>query len=45
MIDVLRNLVSHLGADFIIALAIMTIDGGKSLYVGNSLKVPDDDMG
>jgi hypothetical protein len=41
---VLWKLFAHLGADFVIALAVMTIGSGKTTKVGNGLKVPNEDM-
>jgi hypothetical protein len=41
----LREFVAHLGADFVIALAVMTIRGDKATKVGNNFKLPNEDMG
>ena len=41
----LRELIAHLGADFVIALAVMTVGGGKATEVGDGLEVPNEDMG
>jgi hypothetical protein len=40
----LWKFVAHLGTNFVIALAVMTIGSGKTTKVGNSLKVPNEDM-
>ena len=45
MIDVLRKLVAHGEPNIVIALARMTIGGGKALQVRNRLYIPDDDAG
>jgi hypothetical protein len=44
VINVLWKFIAHFGANFVIALAVMTIGGGKATKVGNCLKVPDEDM-
>src|SRR5215471_10826546 len=45
VINVLWELLAHGGANFIVALAVMTIGGGKSLEVGNRFDIPNDDAG
>ena len=43
VIDVLRELVAHFRANFIITLAIVTVGGGEALDVGDSFDIPNDD--
>jgi hypothetical protein len=43
VIDVLGKYVAHRGANFVIALAVMTIGGREALDVGNCFDIPNDD--
>jgi hypothetical protein len=43
VINVLRELVAHRSANFVIALAVMIIGGCKALDIGDRFDVPSDD--
>ena len=43
VIDVLWKLLTHRGANVVIALAVMTIGGSEALEIRNGFDVPDDD--
>jgi hypothetical protein len=39
-VDMLRKFVAHFGADFVVALAVKTVGGGKAAKIGYRLNVP-----
>jgi hypothetical protein len=45
VINMLGKLVAHLGANFVIALTVMTVGSGEALDVGDGFDVPNDDGG
>jgi hypothetical protein len=44
VIDVLRKLIAHIGADFVIALAIKTVCGSKAAKIGHRFDIPYEDV-
>jgi len=43
VVDVLGELVSHRGSNFVIAAAVMTIGSGEALEIGDRFDVPNDE--
>lgn len=44
MIDVFWKLIAHGGANFVIALAVITIGRGETLNVRDRFNIPNDDV-